>query len=174
MRLLACAALAGLVAGCHVSVVDRQPTDVDPAIPIGARGDLGYRLQGGASAEIPAGDLGFLITGAGHGTFRVTWIDTANSPAVFTGSIVTDGLIDVPNTRAIGGAQITVTPPSSITFTSVPGANIDGVDLTTSSGEILLDAYVDNSHDGFGIYFTGAGSGLVLDSPRNPVAFELP
>jgi hypothetical protein len=177
---LACVALVGL-AGCHVNVVDRPPSNLDPVIGIGTRGDLGYRILPGASTEIPAGDIGFLVTGNGRGTFRVAWVDTANSLAVFSGTITTDGALDVPNTLAIGRAQIQVMPPSTITFTSAPGASVDGVDLTTTSGEILLDALVDNSHDGFGIFFTGAGSSLVLDAlsgtttqPLNPVAFELP
>ena len=37
---LACVALVGL-AGCHVNVVDRPPSNLDPVIGIGTRGDLG-------------------------------------------------------------------------------------------------------------------------------------
>jgi hypothetical protein len=168
-------ALLVTVAGCHVNVVEKMPGATDPELQIGQRRMVGYRVLAGASTTIPPNDIGYLITADGHGTYRVVWIDTANSPARFSGSITTDGSIDVNNTFKFNGNEnITITPPSRIDFDDIPGDVLHGVDLVTSSQEIYLDASVNGSRSGFGIYFTGAGSGDVLESPYDPVAFTSP
>src|SRR5262245_34425235 len=82
--------LAGLASGCHVTVIEHTPTPTDPAIAVGARRMLGYRVLANADTVIPGGDIGYLVTASGQGSFRVVWVDTANSPAVFSGSITMD------------------------------------------------------------------------------------
>src|SRR4051812_16621064 len=74
--------------------VHQTPTPtpaLDAARPLGAAQLLGYRVESNASAELPAGDLGFVITANGQGGYRVTWSDTYGSAAAFTGYITTDG-----------------------------------------------------------------------------------
>jgi len=146
---------------------------LDAARPLGQAQLLGYRVAAGASAELPAGDLGFVITANGNGGYRVTWSDTYGSAAGFSGSITTDGYFDVSQVRGYSGAEdIQISADQGvITFSSTPGSYVDGVDLVSSTDPIYLDLSVDGSRSGFGIYFTGAESGAQLASDYNPVAF---
>ena len=149
---------------------------LDAARPLGAQGMLGYRVAANAAAELPAGDLGFVITANGQGGYRVTWSDTYGSAAAFTGYITTDGYFDASQVRGYSGAEdIQMSADgSTITFGSSPGSYVDGVDLVSSTDPIYLDLRVDNAQTGFGIYFTGAESGAQLSSDYNPVAFTSP
>ncbi len=178
----------GLVAsGCIVAPADPPPYTGGPApapapapapqldapVPLGAQSMLGYRVQAGASAELPAGDLGFVVTANGQGGYRVTWSDTYGSAANFQGVITTDGYFDVNQVRGYSGAEnIQIASYyRSISFSSTPGSYVDGVDLVSSTDPIYLDLYVDGSRSGFGIYFTGADTGATISSAYNPVAF---
>jgi hypothetical protein len=178
MRSIALAVVVtGLVSGCNATVVEHTPTSSDPPISVGARKMLGYRVAANADTIIPAGDIGYLVTASGQGSFRLIWIDTANSPATFSGTITMDGNIDTNYFQRINGAEnITIQLPSTIIFSSVPGATKHGVDFATleRDNSFYLDALVDNSRDNFGIFFTGAGSGDVLESLYDPVAFTSP
>ena len=149
---------------------------LDAARPLGAQGMLGYRVDAGAAAELPAGDLGFVITANGQGGYRITWSDTYGSAAAFTGYITTDGYFDPTQLRGYSGAEdIQMSADQGmITFGSTPGSYVDGVDLVSSTDPIYLDLRVDNARTGFGIYFTGAESGAQLASDYNPVAFTSP
>ncbi len=156
------------------------PTHPAPALdaprPLGAAQLVGYRVESNASAELPAGDLGFVITANGQGGYRVTWSDTYGSAASFTGSVTTDGYFDSSQVHGYSGAEdIQVSADEgTISFSSVPGSYVDGVDLVSSTDPIYLDLRVDGEHTGFGIYFTGAESGAQLSSDYNPVAFTSP
>ena len=149
---------------------------LDAARPLGAQQMLGYRVAANASAELPAGDLGFVITANGAGGYRVTWSDTYGSAATFSGTITTDGYFDPSQLSGYSGAEsIELSPDdSTITFASQPGSYVDGVDLVSSTDPIYLDLSVDGAPSGFGIYFTGAESGAQLNSDYNPVAFTSP
>jgi len=149
---------------------------LDAARPLGLQGMLGYRVEANASAELPAGDLGFVITANGQGGYRVTWSDTYGSAAAFTGYITTDGYFDPTQVRGYSGAEdIQLSADdSTITFGSTPGSYVDGVDLVSSTDPIYLDLRVDGAQTGFGIYFTGAESGAQLAADYNPVAFTSP
>jgi len=149
---------------------------LDAARPLGAAQLMGYRVESGASAELPAGDLGFVITANGQGGYRVTWSDTYGSAAAFTGYITTDGVFDPYQVRGYSGAEnIEISGDQGmITFGSTPGSYVDGVDLVSSTDPIYLDLRVDGERAGFGIYFTGAESGAQLSSDYNPVAFTSP
>ncbi len=149
---------------------------LDAARPLGAQGMLGYRVAANASAELPAGDLGFVITANGQGGYRVTWSDTYGSSATFTGSITTDGYFDASQVHGYSGAENIAlsADASTITFGSTPGSDVDGVDLVSSTDPIYLDLRVDGAQSGFGIYFTGAESGALLTSDYDPVAFTSP
>jgi hypothetical protein len=127
------------------------------------------------SASIPGGDLGYLVTANGQGGYRVTWTDTLGSAARFSGTITVDGTIDANQTRGFSGAEsITFVGANQIAFESVPGANLDGVDLVSSTDPIYLDAQIDGSHAGVDIYFTGASTDRLLLSGYDPVAFTSP
>jgi hypothetical protein len=179
-----------LAVGCAVETYPpAQPTPVTPTPttttpapaldaprPLGALGMLGYHVAANASVEMPAGDLGFLITANGQGGYLVTWTDTVGSPAHFSGTITTDGQFD-PNqlTRYSGYENATLSSDlKTITFDSTPGTVVDGISMVPSTDPIYLDAYVDGVHTGFDILFTGADSGARLDSAYDPVAFTSP
>jgi len=149
---------------------------LDAPRPLGLAGMLGYRVQANASAGLPAGDLGFVVTANGQGGYRVTYSDTYGSAAHFQGVITTDGQFDPSQVRGFTGYEnVTLsTDLGTITFSSTPGSNLDGVDLVSSTDPIYLDLYVDGSHSGFGIYFTGAETGAQLSAAYNPVAFTSP
>jgi hypothetical protein len=136
----------------------------------------GYHVLAGASSELPAGDIGFVVTANGQGGYRLTWSDTAGSAAHFSGSITCDTTFDPSQLRGYSGYENVglSSDNTTITFDSVPGANLDGVDLVSNSDPIYLDLLVDGSHNGFNIYFTGAESSLLLTSSYDPVAFTSP
>jgi hypothetical protein len=189
------AALSLTAAGCFVAP-DPEPRPVTPApstgptptpvptptpaldapAPLGALGMLGYHVRAGASAALPDGDLGYVVTANGAGGYRVIWSDTYGSAAHFSGTITTDGQFD-PNQlqHYSGGENIWLSSDlRTLYFDSVPGSVIDGVDLVSSTDPIYLDGTVDGSHGGFSVYFSGADSGQLLRSAYNPVAFTSP
>jgi hypothetical protein len=149
---------------------------LDAPRPLGLAQVLGYRVAANSSAVLPSGDLGYVITADGVGGYRVVWSDTYGSAAVFSGSITTDGSFDFSQLRGYSGAEdITLSADGgTITFSSVPGANLDGVDLVSSTDPIYVDLRVDGARSGFGIYFTGGESFAQLSSDYNPVAFTSP
>lgn len=172
---------AGLLAtGCVVHEVDGGHHGGGPVLDapraLGAQQMIGYRVSAGAASELPAGDIGYVMTANGQGGYRLTWSDTLGSAAVFSGSITTDGVFDANQLQGFSGAEdITLSADQgTITFSSAPGANLDGVDLVSSTDPIYVDMKVDGSRGGFGIYFTGAESGALLTSDYDPVAFTSP
>jgi hypothetical protein len=157
-----------VVSGCHVQ------DNSEPAVALGNRGLTGYHVRAGADTAIPDGDIGYLITANGQGGYRLTFIDTAGSAAVFQGTITTDNAFDPNGTQKFSGAEdVTFTAGDRIDFSGVPGASIEGVDFS-SPDPIYIDVTVDGSHQGFGIFFTGARSGLVQEASFDPVAFTSP
>ncbi|HEX4457390.1 MAG TPA: hypothetical protein VIA18_05445 [Polyangia bacterium] len=148
----------------------------DPARPLGAQNLPGYRVRADAASELPANDRGFIITANGNGGYRVTWSDFSGSSSAYTGTISTDGQFDPTQLLPFSGReQLTLAADNrSFTFDSTPGGGLDGVDLVSSTDPIYLDAMVDGSHVGFGIFFTGAESSLLQSSDYDPVAFTSP
>jgi hypothetical protein len=147
----------------------------EPTASLGPTAYPGYRVLANGSASIPGGDIGFLVTANGQGGYRVAWTDTLNSPAHFTGTITVDGEFDTRQTNGLSGAEsLTYAAPNQLAFDSVPGSNLDGVDLVSSTDPIYLDAMIDDSHVGVNIYFTGAQTGLLVNSAYDPVAFTSP
>jgi hypothetical protein len=161
--------LSTVAAGCGGG------SSADPLLTLGQRGLGGYRILAGANTIIPAGDIGYGVTANGQGGYSLVWIDTNGSPATFQGTITTDVGFDPNNTVAHTGAEsVQFTAANRIDFTGVPGASLEGVDFITNSEPVYFDLLVDGGRAGFGIYFTGAGSGAVIDSLVNPVAFTSP
>jgi hypothetical protein len=145
--------------------------------PLGARGIFGYHILAGGSSLIPVGNLGYLATANGHGGFRIVWTDTRGSDAEFSGSIATDGVFDpgsIVSFNPNGTARITTNGPSEIDFDSIPGANLDGVDLVTSADPIYLTATIGNSTTAVSIFFTGADTHDLNVSAFDPVSFTSP
>jgi hypothetical protein len=169
--------------GCIV--VDHTP-DGPPPVVSPPRADVagepavsfptgtGYHVLAGGSAELPSGDIGYLVTANGQGGYRVVWSDTLNSPAHFSGTVSTDGTFDPAQTHGFSGAEsLTYTGANQIAFSSVPGQNLDGIDLVSSTDPIYLDARIDGS-EVVNIYFTGATTRALVNSVYNPVAFTSP
>jgi hypothetical protein len=69
---------------------------------------------------------------------------------------------------------VTFTATDRIDFSGTPGASVQGVQFVSLTDPVYFDLTVEQSHQGFGIYFTGARSRLVQDSFYNPVAFTSP
>src|SRR4051812_17977397 len=134
-----------------------QPSpQLDAAQYLGLRAMLGYRVRAGASAALPDGDLGYVVTANGQGGYRVTWTDTYGTTARFSGSISTDGSFDPAQLQKFSGYENLYLSDDlrTVYFDSVPGAALDGVDVVSSTDPIYLDATVDGSHQAFGIYFS--------------------
>jgi hypothetical protein len=147
----------------------------EPTLSLGPSAYPGYRVLANSSASIPGGDLGYLVTANGQGGYRVVWTDTLNSSARFSGTITVDGTFDSRQTQGFSGAEnLTYLASNQISFDSVPGANVDGIDLVSSSDPIYLDGQIDGSHVGVNIYFTGAHTASLVNSAYDPVAFTSP
>jgi hypothetical protein len=166
-------ALVGVAAGCTVH--ESSPPN-DYAVALGARSMLGYHLLANGSSALPAGDIGYLVTGNGQGGYRVAYTDTQGSPAQFSGTISADRGFDLNQIGKLSGYENVSISSDGLTiqFDSVPGAALDGVDVVSLSDPIYLDARVDGVTSGFSIYFTGARSGLLINSAYDPVAFTSP
>jgi hypothetical protein len=176
--------LVAALAGCHTTVVQPGPggppggppiATADPVLSLGAQGLTGYRVLAGANTSIPGGDIGYLITANGQGGYSLYWIDTAGSPAGFQGTVSTDNAFDPNKTIAYSGNEnVSFTAANRIDFSGVPGATLEGIEFVAQTDPIYFDLLVDGNHSGFGIYFTGAVSGSLVDSAYNPVAFTSP
>src|SRR4051794_6908069 len=101
---------------------------LDAARPLGAAQLLGYRVESGAAAELPAGDLGFVITANGQGGYRVTWSDTYGSAAGFFGTLTTHGHFRVlPGGGYSGARGIHISGDhGGLTLSSAPGSYLHG------------------------------------------------
>jgi hypothetical protein len=168
MRLTTLFALL-LVSGCYVSSTS------EPASLLGQQGLSGYHISANANTSIPDGDIGYLVTANGAGGYALYWIDTAGSAAVFSGSITTDVGFDPNSTVKTSGTEnVEFTTVKRIDFSGVPGASLQGVEFVSQTDPVYFDLAVDGSRQGFGIFFTGARSGLVQESLYDPVAFTSP
>jgi hypothetical protein len=182
--LLACTAIITTVTGCIVEPapvdsgppVHHSPPPADVAVSLGVQQMLGYHVSAGSDSELPAGDIGFVVTANGQGGYRLTWSDTLGSTAEFSGTLTCDSSFDPNQVKGYSGYEtITLSPDNRVlTFDSVPGAQLDGVDLVSGSDPIYADLTVNGVHSGFSIYFTGAESHLLLTSAYDPVAFTSP
>ncbi|HZS40633.1 MAG TPA: hypothetical protein VFF06_27560 [Polyangia bacterium] len=146
----------------------------EPSVILGASQVPGYHLLANVGTEIPAGDIGYLVTANGQGGYRVAFVDTEGSAARFSGSITTDVAFDPTQTFKINGAEsVVATSTNRIDFAGVPGATVEGVDCVAQTDPIYIDVQLEGSR-GVNIYFTGAHSGIIETSFYNPVAFTSP
>lgn len=147
---------------------------LDAARPLGLQGMLGYRVESNASAELPAGDLGFVITANGQGGYRVAWVSFAGNQRVFSAHITCDTTFDPTSVAGFSGReQITLAADATaIDAQSVVDGNPDGVDFVSQTDPIYVDLRIDGgpAH----VYFTGADTGRLLLSSFDPVAFTSP
>ena len=150
---------------------------LDAPRPLGLAQVMGYRVAAKPSAVLPAGDLGYVDHGQRrrrvsrgverHATARRRCSAAASPPTASFDLVAAAGYS--------GAEDITLSADGgTITFSSVPGANLDGVDLVSSTDPIYVDLRVDGARSGFGIYFTGGESVAQLCSDYNPVAFTSP
>jgi hypothetical protein len=161
-----------LLSGCIVE--HSHGPGPGPVIPQ-AGGSGTYHVLAGGSAEIPGGDLGFVITANGQGGYRLAYTDTLGSASEFSGHVTTDGTFDERQLSSLSGSQsFTLTAPNRIDFASIPGANIDGFDLVSSTDPVYVEARVNGFETGFDILFAEAPDGAVVTSSFNPVAFTSP
>ena len=58
------------------AAAERTGPVADAARPLGLQQVIGYRVAANASAVLPAGDLGYVVTANGAGGYRVVWSDT--------------------------------------------------------------------------------------------------
>jgi hypothetical protein len=164
--------VALLASGCHTTVVTTPPA-TDTPFATARSGVFGYHVAAGASTVLPAGDIGYAVTASPPHTYRIFFADTLNTAAVFAGNVSADsGLATFSNPD--GGVNFTQNADGSLSFSGVPGAQGETVDVTSNSDPIYLNLTVDNSGSGFGIYFTGGTTGQVVQSNYNPVAFTSP
>jgi hypothetical protein len=148
--------------------------DPDRSVPLGARRMLGYHVRAGAASEVPAGDIGYLVTANGLGGYRLAWVAFAGSTHVFSGRIESDSTFDPRSIVGYSGReQITLTADNlAIDFSSVPDAAADGVDFVPTVDPIYVDLRVDGVPAN--VYFTGAETSRLYLSAYNPVAFTSP
>jgi hypothetical protein len=146
----------------------------DSAVPLGARGELGYHLRAGAASEVPSDAVGFVVTANGQGGYRIAWVAFDGQTQTFSGSVTSDGSIDPTSVVPYSGReQIEVhADGSEIDFSSVPGSSPDGVDFVPSADPIYVDLRVDGAPAQ--IYFTGAETSRLYASELDPVAFTSP
>jgi hypothetical protein len=167
MRLLLILPVA-LVAACSSGPRPDSPER------LGARAMLGYHVRAGAASEVPANEVGFVVTANGLGGYRIAWVALTGSTSTFSGSIESDGVIDPATVAGLSGReQIVVRADGSgIDFSSVPDANADGVDLVPSADPIYVDLRIDGA--AAPIFFTGADTSRLYSSAYDPVAFTSP
>ena len=169
MRSLALLALPFVVAaGCSSGPPPDSP------VHLGARHELGYHVRAGAASEVPADELGFVVTANGLGGYRIAWVALAGSTSTFSGSVESDGVIDPATVAPLSGReQIVVRADGSgIDFSSVPQASADGVDFVPSADPIYVDLRIDGAPAA--VFFTGADTSRLMQSAYDPVAFTSP
>lgn len=167
-----------LASGCIV-VDNRNPNPGptptnEPAVTLA--GYPGYRVRANASASIPGGDIGYIVTANGQGGYRLTWTDTVASTAIFSGSVtVLGGIFDRTQTTTFSGQEaVDFTGDNQVVFQSIPTNAVHGIDMVTTADPIVVDAKIGDLNSGVRIYFTGAQTGLLSTSAYNPVAFSSP
>jgi hypothetical protein len=134
----------------------------------------GYSILPNATAALPAGDLGFIVTANGQGGYRIAWSDTQGSSAYFHGSIFTGG--QFLSSNPIPGAKLDYLTPTQgrVDFSSQPGSALDGVDVVSSTDPIYVDLMINGSTNGVAIYFTQSQTAQLSMSQIDPVAFTSP
>jgi len=168
MQRLAFAALPLLFVACASSPRPDSP------VRLGAQGALGYHVRAGAASEVPADEIGFVVTANGNGGYRLAWVAVDGSISTFSGSATVDGVIDPASVAGLSGReQLTVSADgSTLDFSSVPGSAPDGVDFVPSTDPIYVDLRIDGAPAP--IFFTGADTSRLLQSDYDPVAFTSP
>lgn len=147
----------------------------EPQVGLGPTGNAaGYHGKANASSALPGGAVGYVVTANGGGGFRIFWADTVSSGATFTGSITTDGQFNPPQTVQTGQFTLTRISANQYTWSAIPGAQVQGLDVVSSTEPVYIDGQINGTEQGVAIYFTGATSGLEQTSGVNPVAFTSP
>src|SRR5260370_24899385 len=96
MRRASSLLLTSLLSGGCIATTQAQPEPTPAPVTaqvaanggstvIGKQGVPGYRVLAGGGAEIPAGDLRYVVTANGQGGYRIAWTDTLGSAAHFQG-----------------------------------------------------------------------------------------
>lgn len=172
-NLVLCFVSGVLLSGCIVE--HSHGPGPGPVVIPQAGGNGTYHVLAGGSAEIPGGDLGYVVTANGQGGYRVAYTDTLGSSSEFSGHVTTDGTFDTTQLAPLSAnTSVTQTASNRIDFTSIPGAGLDGFDLVSSTDPIYLDVRVNGFETGFDILFAEAPDGAVVTSSFNPAAFTSP
>jgi hypothetical protein len=167
MRLLLILPFA-LLAACS-----RGPAPDSP-VHLGARAMVGYHVRAGAASEVPANEVGFVVTANGLGGYRIAWVAFDGSASTFSGTASSDGAIDPASIAPLSGREdVTLSADhAELDFSSVAGSAADGVDFVPSSDPIYVDLRIDGAPAN--VYFTGADTSRLFLSDFNPVAFTSP
>jgi hypothetical protein len=163
--------LAVTCAGC---ALDDGPDVVPCSEALGARAMPGCRLTVGAQPTLDGAYTGFLVASDKPGHYMLGWIDSLGAPTVFSGTLSVDGTVDPAATHGhVGDEQLRFDAPNQISFSSAPGANLAGVDLTTDASALYLDGYLNGSRLAFDVRFVTPydGGPAPWDSDLDPVAF---
>ena len=140
--------IALLLTGCTVNGNNAQPPPC--TAPTGMQPDTSptvLRVSAGSPASVPTGSDGYVISANGAGGYTLFWIDAANSPRCYSGTITVTGQIDASQTHPHGNsAPSLVLVDNQIAFASVPQGVGDGVDFVSSSEPIYITALVDSQH----------------------------
>ena len=146
----------------------------DSPVHLGARAMIGYHVRANAASEIPASDVGFVVTANGAGGYRIAWAAFAGNASTYSGTVTCDTTFDPNQTSGLSGREtITITSDlREIDFASVPDVQAEGVDFVPASDPIYVDLRIDGAlaH----VYFTGAETGHLILSAYDPVAFTSP
>jgi hypothetical protein len=144
------ALLAVPLSGC---IVETVPPPRGCESPSSVGGWLVYRVRAGAGADLPSGDAAYAVTANGQGGYTVAWSDrTGTNANSFSGTLQATAGFDHSQTHPKGLAALTLAP-TQISFTSLPGTRVDGVDMVTLSDPLYVDARL-NGAGGASIYYT--------------------
>ena len=142
---------------------------------------VGCRIAQGEQPRLDGKLTGFLVSSDKPNHFSVGWIDSLDSHSAFAGTISVDGTIDSRATHGHTGTEmVRFDGANQISFQSVPGNTLDGVDLTTTSDTIYLDGYLNGSRLATAVRLVGPYYSEYTDESRmgeadtnrDPVAFS--
>lgn len=141
--------------------------DGDGAAPLGAKQLPGYRID--ATPSLTLAQSGFGVTTTGGGRFRLLW--SGAQADLLEGTLTTDGQFDPTGTSPLGGKELVANQAGQIQFRLNPTAEVNGLDLVTSSGPIYLDLTRNADRAAASISFLREGRTQL--SAHNPVAIDV-
>ncbi len=161
-----------LAAGCDYASTWPMPT------PLGEQQLPGYEVLPGHPPGIDARFDGFLVASDKPGQFSIAWIESSGGSDVFDGTVAVDGALDRASTFAHTGQEmLAFDSDRQVSFRSMPGGSLHGIDVGAPGGVIYLDARINGSHVGVSIEFIVSSTlryygGTQWGSTVDPVAFE--